>query len=1204
MLRLIATIIVAAVVGVGIWLPASTSGATPEGAETTVADGTSSSESDTMPMQPDASGGHFCQKQCPCLGNAIDCSKKNLKTLFHLPHWVENLELASNRLTHDVIEAQLSDLSKLQVLNLNHNRMTRLPVLRGLRNLIKLYVTGNEIDTIDVEAIAALPALKFLDLSRNAIQELPYTAFPNRNSLQYLNLNFNKLTLLAKGTFDRLASLKRLEISSNALEEVQSLTFQNLNQLKSLKLNNNRIPALMDGVFHGLTTIGLLELNNNTIRSIRKGGLFNLTSLTTLALARNAIVEIEHSGWEFTPKLVSLDLSYNQLRSLDRYTFEELSGLKTLLLQGNSIAAIGEGTFNETRALETLYLNENRISWTIEDMRGPFLGLGKLERLYLNANEIKSVSRNAFLGLKSLTQLELSQNNISSIQNNAFKDTVRLKNLIMNSTNLLCDCNLAWFYHWIKERKEVFQIDAECIYPIWLRNRLIRDLHAANFSCYDSPKPHLIDEPQSQLGIRGTNVVLVCRATSTAADRMTFKWKQDNLELPETQYTVDQNDTENGTIGSSVLTIPNIEQSGAGKYQCIITNTYGVVYSQKVKVTVGTYPKFRKTPTDVSVLEGKVARLDCDAAGDPKPQISWEKDGGNDFPAAKERRMRVIPHENAFLILNARPIDTGVYSCTAENPAGVIRANASVVVWDTPLILRRGSESSAMDSLLIPIGQPSVLRCKASPLSVAGGGSGTVPKPANVFWLKDGEPVALSGGRHFVTDEGLLLLIVDTELADAGLYECRLESEFGSETGSTRLVVVEGPEDMHGSVLGDGGYGGASGGSLAEENATGPFDWMKDSTVQMVAVLVLVCVLLVLVVWLIRMYRMEKRLLRGAGVSEDGEFDLATGMEINQPNLIVRSGVGTSTTPAGYFEYLIPMVANGGGSLTTNVDEEDVEGRSRSMGRDPRFFTKVVAKTNARSTELDSDDLDDDLSSKDSGTGGDCASATGSTNAAHRGSREDLKCLLHSLTRKHASDLELEHQRHLSPDDAHDPDSDPRLEPPPPIPPINATTAVLMMGSSTIGPASTRHHANDPGDDQHMLPPAALVAARMPTSQTFPAFVPSSAGGDGALKTTSLESSADPVLPPKKSSSRHQQQQHKQQIQVNQLYQLLLENPRLVEKPAKYRTKSMERSIDEYGAPTSTVSSGFGTGSSTGSTLTGGDRAYGRHSMTMGDLNR
>uniref|UniRef100_A0A1S4H2N9 Ig-like domain-containing protein n=1 Tax=Anopheles gambiae TaxID=7165 RepID=A0A1S4H2N9_ANOGA len=1158
MLRLIATILAV----VGIWLPQVAYG------------GVRSDDGDTLPILPQAgpSGGNFCQRHCPCLGNAIDCSKKNLKTLaVPMPSWVDNLDLASNRLSHETISTQLRDLGKLQELNLNNNRLHRLPVLMGVRNLTKLIASNNLIETIDAEALAGLPALKFLDLSRNAIQEVQYSSFPVKNNLQYLNLNFNKLVVLTKGTFNRLQSLKRLEISSNGLEEVQSLTFQNLNQLKNLKLNNNRIPALLDGVFHGLIAIGTLELNNNSISTIHKGGFFNLTSLTNLGLAHNRIEEIEQSGWEFTPKLISLDLSYNQLESLDRSTFEELSDLQTLNLQGNRIAEIGEGTFNETTSLKTLYLSGNRISETIEDMSGPFTGLGKLERLYLNANQIKSVSRNAFLGLKSLTLLELSQNNISSIQSNSFRDTPQLKNLIMNSTNLICDCNLRWFYRWIRDRSNVFQIDAECIYPIWLRNRLIRELHSSNFTCYDSPKPHLIEEPESQLGIRGTNVSLVCTATSTAADPMSFKWKQDNAELSADQYTTHQINNENGTIGTTELIIPNIQQAGAGKYQCIITNNYGVVYSPKVKVTVGTYPKFRKTPSDVSVEPGKVARLNCAAMGDPKPQIYWEKDGGNDFPAAKERRMHVIPNEDAFLILNVQLVDMGVYSCTAENPAGVIRANASVIVLESETAAR------PVTNLETAIGKASVIECKVS----------ASPKPV-IFWLKDGEPIGLTE-RHFITGEGQLLVIVDTEQTDAGLYECRFENEIISEGGSTRLTVVDGPEDMHGSVLGETGTygaGGGGGGGVLEDvqlHAKMLHSWVA------IGLALIGCIVLTSCIWMCCLYRMQKRIRRGgSGCPKETELDLATGMEINQPNLIVRSGVGTSTTPAGYFEYLIPMVRSG--EATSNVDDDGESADGGTIGRKHEGFYTAVSKTNVRSTELDLDDLDDDLSSKDSGTGGDCASATGSTNAAHRGSQEDLKCLLlHSLNRKHTSEQELSHQKQpyqlsrrsealVLPGAHSDPDDDPRLEPPPPIPPVNVTTAVLMVGSVDN---------NAPGAeviqrDDRLPARAAHIATRMPNSQTFPVFTQptSSSVPESALRTSSLEASADPMLPPKKPAPPQQQ------IQVNQLYQLLLENPRLVEKPAKYRTKSMDQCHDMDVRPAS-ASSGIGTGSSNGSTMNG-----------------
>lgn len=60
--------------------------------------------------------------------------------------------------------------------------------------------------------------------------------------------------------------------------------------------------------------------------------------------------------------------------------------------------------------------------------------------------------------------------------------------------------------------------------------------------------------------------------------------------------------------------------------------------------------------------------------------MAWQKDGGNDFPAARERRMHVMPDDNAFFIVNAKICDHGVYTCTAENPAGIIKVNATVTI--------------------------------------------------------------------------------------------------------------------------------------------------------------------------------------------------------------------------------------------------------------------------------------------------------------------------------------------------------------------------------------------------------------------------------------------------------------------------------------------------------------------------------------------
>lgn len=98
-------------------------------------------------------------------------------------------------------------------------------------------------------------------------------------------------------------------------------------------------------------------------------------------------------------------------------------------------------------------------------------------------------------------------------------------------------------------------------------------------------------------------------------------------------------------------------------------------------VLLGTeMPSFLKTPMDLTIRTGAMARLECAAEGHPAPQISWQKDGGTDFPAARERRMHVMPEDDVFFIANVKIEDMGIYSCMAQNIAGGLSANASLTV--------------------------------------------------------------------------------------------------------------------------------------------------------------------------------------------------------------------------------------------------------------------------------------------------------------------------------------------------------------------------------------------------------------------------------------------------------------------------------------------------------------------------------------------
>lgn len=225
-------------------------------------------------------------------------------------------------------------------------------------------------------------------------------------------------------------------------------------------------------------------------------------------------------------------------------------------------------------------------------------------------------------------------------------------------------------------------------------------------------------QPETQSALKGANVTFVCSAASSSDSPMTFAWKKDNEVLNDAEIHNQAHLRVQGGAGgetevteyTTTLQLRNVEFSSEGRYQCVISNHFGSSYSTKARLTVHSefgvglsfyghaplkilnslirmyfglfpvLPSFTKTPMDLSIRAGATARLECAAVGHPSPQIAWQKDGGTDFPAARERRMHVMPEDDVFFIVDVKTEDIGVYSCTAQNTAGAISANATLTV--------------------------------------------------------------------------------------------------------------------------------------------------------------------------------------------------------------------------------------------------------------------------------------------------------------------------------------------------------------------------------------------------------------------------------------------------------------------------------------------------------------------------------------------
>uniref|UniRef100_A0A8C7D2F5 Leucine-rich repeats and immunoglobulin-like domains 3 n=1 Tax=Oncorhynchus kisutch TaxID=8019 RepID=A0A8C7D2F5_ONCKI len=769
-----------------------------------------------------------CPSPCTCVGDLLDCSRLKRRGIpENLPEWTVQFRSicvfrANNRITQISLEQ-----------------------LRPLQGLETLDLSNNSIVDIKADSFPALP-LKNLIMNNNRVSTLEMGCFVNLSStLQVLRLNRNRLSTIPAKIF-QLPNLQHLELNRNRVRRVEGLTFHGLHALRSLKIQRNGISRLMDGAFWGLSNMEVLQLDYNNLTEVSKGWLYGLLTLQQLHLGHNAISRIQPDAWEFCQKLSELDISSNHLTRLEESSFVGLSLLDELHIGNNRVSFIADGAFRGLSHLQMLDLQNNEISWTIEDMNGPFsFPEDRLETIkwtmgtdfnwkFLQGNQIRSVTKKSFSGLDTLEHLDLSNNAIMSVQGNAFVQMKKLEELHLNTSSLLCDCQLKWFPLWVAEQAFLPYVNASCAHPLMLKGKSVFTVRQEDFVCDDFPNPQITVQPETQSAIKSTNVTFVCSAASSSDSPMTFAWKKDNEVLNDAEIHNQAHLRAQGggqgretevTEYTTTLQLRSVEFTSEGKYQCVISNHFGSSYSTKAKLTVNMLPSFTKMPMDLSIRAGATARLECAAVGHPSPQIAWQKDGGTDFPAARERRMHVMPEDDVFFIVDVKTEDIGLYSCTAQNTAGAISANATLTVLETPSFLR-----PLMDRTVAK-GETAVLQC------IAGGS----PSP-RLNWTKDDSPLVVTE-RHFFAAGNQLLIIVDAAEGDAGMYTCEMSNTLGTQRGNVRLAVLPNPNCDVGV--------GASGGVGSDEDG-----W---TTVGIVIIAVVCCVVGTSLVWVVIIYHTRRR---------------------------------------------------------------------------------------------------------------------------------------------------------------------------------------------------------------------------------------------------------------------------------------------------------------------------------------------------------
>ncbi|XP_029346421.1 uncharacterized protein LOC100575370 isoform X16 [Acyrthosiphon pisum] len=248
-----------------------------------------------------------CPGGCTCYDEAVECYDQKLNRIpDNILPATKTLILINNEISD--IES-LAYLRELQFLNLDNNKIRDIESLANLTQLAILYLYRNNI--MDIKSLAHLTKLETLILSNNNISEVQNGAFANFSKLQSLDLSYNFIM------------------------DIESLS--HLTELETLNLSNNNISEVKNGAFTNLWKLQALFLSGNKIDNIETGAFNNLTSLRALFLDYNNIHKIDLDMFKGLKKLNRLFLDHNMIRNIPPGTFDSLASLSVLQLDNNPL---------------------------------------------------------------------------------------------------------------------------------------------------------------------------------------------------------------------------------------------------------------------------------------------------------------------------------------------------------------------------------------------------------------------------------------------------------------------------------------------------------------------------------------------------------------------------------------------------------------------------------------------------------------------------------------------------------------------------------------------------------------------------------------------------------------------------------------------------------------------------------------------------
>ncbi|CAG9821890.1 unnamed protein product [Phaedon cochleariae] len=552
-----------------------------------------------------------------------------------------------------------------------------------------------------------------LDLRFNKIKEVRPGTLRNNTHIISLLLNNNLLNSLKYGSFDGLLRVQNLYLHDNRIQYIEPNVFQGMNTLERLYLHNNQLEELKYGTFSDLPSLNRLYLYHNNLKRIPQGTFDNLPNLMSLRLDHNSLV---------------CDCSMLWLSEMlkEKYLEGSASCKYPTEMTGKSLKEMSSRDFH-CSPLEIMESPQDiQVSWgqnasfkcKVQDPEASIHWMKEDRMLTPDENKYKIID-NGSLVIQNTEESDggyyecIAENVEGEVAkskpakmtvlkpeaSNIIYDTPRFtvvpENIFVDPGQPLVTMNCQSVGNptpIIKWAKNGVRIPPSEKYSYGDDGSLsLRNIDPTDHGSYQceavnsngritaeasiivKAAPIFTIQPESSYPPPGGTVRLECVASGTPAPLIT--WFKDDVEIiSEGRTTV----SEDGTL----VLIREVREEDGGLYVCEASNEMGmreVSAEVKVERAANEPAQLVYKPYNIEAIVGSTIEMPCRATGDPKPGITWQKDGSS---MQRTGRFKVSLAGNLY-IYKVSPEDQGRYECIAINDYG--RDSASGYITVKPL---------------------------------------------------------------------------------------------------------------------------------------------------------------------------------------------------------------------------------------------------------------------------------------------------------------------------------------------------------------------------------------------------------------------------------------------------------------------------------------------------------------------------------------